>query len=253
MKRTISLALVLFLSCTVLTAWAQKADVKPASAKPTPTPNKKVVVKADSTYLRSKPDSKSKTVLSEPLTKFTPVEILGVEGKWTKVKTVAGKIGYIVSDTLAKSRFVSTSITQNRHVNLRTGPGMDNPIKVELVTNYPLIVLEKQGKRVKVADWEGDYGWAYETYISLKPFVIATPPGSLDWINLRDGPGLGKDGKPIFPKRFMAQKGTTFEVLAEKDGWLKVKHEDEDIGWTSAKIVWGWIDPVVVKLKKEKK
>ena len=49
----------------------------------------------------------------------------------------------------------------------------------------------------------------------------------------------------------MAQRGTTFQVLAEKDGWLKVKYEDGDIGWTSAKIVWGWLDPGVVKLKKE--
>ena len=127
-------------------------------------------------------------------------------------------------------------------MNLRASASTKSPVTIELLDKYPLMVLEKSGERVKVVDHEGDSGWAHHSYLSANRYVIATPPATANgWINLREGPGETADGK-YHPKRFMAQEGTVLRVLEEKDGWIKVQHEDGDVGWCSANIVWGWHD-----------
>ncbi len=84
---------------------------------------------------------------------------------------------------------------------------------------------------MQVKDYEGDTGWAHETYLSTKSCVVAKEKT----INLREGPGTQ------YPKRFVADKGAVFQVMEEKGGWLHLKYADGDEGWCSAKIVWGWL------------
>jgi SH3-like domain-containing protein len=235
MKRLLLLLLLPF-ALMIPTSLIRAAD---APAKPSEKP-KIVVVKEPKVSLRAEASSSAKTLKS--LTVFTPVQIIKVGKKWTQVKDASGKTGYVESKGLADSRFVATKITGGRAVNLRSGSSASSPISIELKTDYPLRVLEKKDRRVKVEDWEGDTGWAHESYLTTKRFVMANPPGSIDWINVREGPGMDAKGKPLFGKRFMVERGASLQVIEEKDGWLHIRYSDGDEGWCSAKIVWGWLD-----------
>ena len=211
----------------------------PKAAPPASPKSRIVLVKADEATMRAEASSKGKTV--DTLTQFTPVQTLDTEDKYTKVQA-GDKTGYILTASLTDSPFVSTTLSGDERIKVRATAAAD---ALELMTlgssHYPLRVLDKDGKRVKVVDYEGDGGWVHESYLSFTRYVIAKPPaGQGDWINLRDKPGLDKSGKALGAKRFMAEKGNTFQVLEEQGGWLRVKHTDNDEGWCSANLVWGW-------------
>jgi SH3-like domain-containing protein len=199
-----------------------------------------VLVKADEATVRAEASPKGKSL--DTFTQLTPVQVMGVEDKYTKVQ-VGDKTGYILTASLSNSSFASTKVSGDERVKVRATAAAD---ALELMTlgssHYPLRVLDRDGKRVKVVDCDGDGGWVYESYLSLDRYVIATPPaGQGDWINLRDKPGLDSSGKALGTKRFSAQKGTIFQVLEEQGGWLHVKYiADGDEGWCSANLVWGW-------------
>ena len=234
MRKSFCVSLLLPLFFFVLCGGAEGA-----ASKSDDSANKKVMVKAAEASLRSEASSKAKRL--DVLTRFTPVEVLDKSGSYVQVKTTGGKTGYVAASTLADSRFVSTTIKKGR-VNLRASSSTKSPVAIELLDKYPLMVLDRKGLRVKVVDYEGDSGWAHHSYLSPKRYVLAKPPSSASgYINLREGPGKTADGK-YHRLRFQAEDGTVLQVLEEKDGWLKVQHEDGDVGWCSANIVWGWHD-----------
>jgi SH3-like domain-containing protein len=202
-----------------------KANSAAKTAAKADSAMKMVVVSAPKTTLRAKPDRAAKAVAL--LTQFTPVEAIGSDGSWKKVRTLGGATGYVAGADLARGPFVSTQSP----VKVRSGPAGDDVALFSLQSGYPLRVLDKKGNRVQVKDYEGDSGWAHEKYLSIKNYVIAKEKT----INLREGPGAQ------YPKRFVADKGAAFEVIEEKNGWLRLKYSDGDEGWCSAKIVWGWL------------
>lgn len=238
MNKSIPILLLIALTLPAMAAGAENAST-----------NKKVIVKASEAPLQSSAGSKGKRL--DLLTEFTPVEILGEEGSYAKVKTNEGKTGYVLASALATSRFVSTTIKEGQ-VNVRSTADSDSQTVMMLASNYPLMVLEKKESRVKVVDFEGDGGWVHHTFLSPNRYVVATPPPSAsEYVNLREEPGKTPDGK-YYRLRFMVEKGTVLEVLGEKDGWIKVKDHEGDEGWCSANIVWGWIDEGVPEKAKSK-
>jgi SH3-like domain-containing protein len=187
------------------------------------------------------------------LEQFTPVEVISADTDWTQVKTASDKTGYVLNKNLSDSCFVSTKISGGKKVNLRMGTEDNSPVCVELLTDYPLWVIESNKKgRIHVVDYEGDGGWAHKSFLSFDRYVVATPPEDVAWIAVREGAGTDKSGKPLFPRRFQAERGTAFKVIEEKAGWLHVQHADGDAGGCSAKVVWGWIPPVNPGKKIEK-
>ncbi len=241
MKRVLLVPLFLLLGLLVSFAAEEAKPTAPAAG-----PNKKVLVKSEADAgLYSKADTKSARL--DMLEQFTPVEVLGVENEWTQVKTGEEKTGYVQSKNLSDSCFVSTKIAGGKKVNLRMGPESASPVSVELLSDYPLWVLEvkkvDKDVRIHVVDYEGDGGWAHKSFLSFDRYVVATPTEEVAWIPVREGAGTDKNGNPLFPRRFQAERGTAFKVLADKDGWLHVKHADGDEGWCSAKVVWGWNQP----------
>ena len=185
-----------------------------------------VIVKAVKISLRAKPEKTAKVLAS--LTQFTPVHVIGAAGAWMNVKTDDGTKGYVLAGTLARAAFVST---QGGSSKIRSGPTTKDTALFSLKDRYPLRVLEKAGRWVRVRDYEGDGGWVSERSLCLKNCVVAKEKV----INLREGPGAQ------FPKRFVADKGFLFEVIEEKNGWLHLRCADGDEGWCSAKVVWGWL------------
>jgi SH3-like domain-containing protein len=191
-----------------------------------------VYVKVDETRLRQKASASSTPVAT--LTKFTPLNIEKEEAGFAYVSTKKGAKGYVEKSTLSKNPFVSVGGT---FANLRSGPGTNDPILWKVKKGWPLRIVDKDGDRVHVSDYENSAGWVHESLLSQTNYVVV----KLNWINLREGPGVDQNGQPKFPKRFTAEKGVIFQVVAEKDGWIQVKHGDGDEGWCSAKIVWGWL------------
>jgi SH3-like domain-containing protein len=208
-----------------------KSDRKTSDTKTTEG-KKIVIVQVSEVRLYAEADEKSKRSLS--LGRFTPVEVLGASGSWTKVKTKEGATGYVPASSLARSAFVSAS---GKITNVREGPGRDDRLVFTLKDHFPLRVVDRKDSRVKIVDYEGDSGWVHENYLSTKNYVIVTGVKGRDTINIREGPGANR------AFRFEAPKGYYFEVLEEKDGWLHVKCPDGDEGWCSAKLVWGYLEP----------
>jgi len=208
-----------------------KTTVSTKSAKPAPpaagcpVPGTRVLVNVAKASLRKNPAMGS-TALRQ-LTILTPLEVVGAEGSYVKVKTSDGVTGHVHISYLSKNDYVSTS---NSAVKVRSGPNPNDTALFSLKEHYPLRVLEKRGDRVRVEDYEGDGGWVHENMLSFTNYVIAKEKS----INLREGPGVQH------AKRFIADRGALFRVMDEKDGWLRVKHADGDEGWCSAKIVWGY-------------
>jgi len=101
----------------------------------------------------------------------------------------------------------------------------------ELGKGYPLKVLQTKGSWIKVVDYEKDSGWIYKKLVNQKPHLIVKKK----IINIRSGPG---QNYKIIRK---AQGGVVFQTLKRKEGWVKVKHEEENvIGWVKRSLLWGW-------------
>lgn len=120
-------------------------------------------------------------------------------------------------------------------VNLRSGPGKKYNVKWEYGDGFPLQVLKKKGKWVKVKDFEGDSGWIYRKLLLSKPQMIVKANRNTDQkINIRKEPGTGKKivGKAYY--------GVVFSTIEQKSGWVKVKHESGLEGWIKRSLLWGY-------------
>lgn len=112
-------------------------------------------------------------------------------------------------------------------VNLRSGPTTKHDVLFQLPAGYPLKVLEREKKWLKVSDYEDDKGWIYAGLVSSTPYVIV----KVDEGNVRSGPGtnfdkIGKVVRDVIMKR------------VDTDGdWIKVSHP-ELTGWIYSNLVW---------------
>lgn len=191
-----------------------------------------VLVKANSLTLRDKPETRAKRI--ETLVTFDIVEIKNRQGDWAQVQSKkSGKVGWVLSSYLTSNAFVSVD---NETLNVRRGPGTNYSVVMRVARNYPFRVIDKSEDWLLVADFDGDRGWVSRKLCAFTPFVITR----LDKCNIRQGPGT--ENKIAFT----AERGVLFKVLEEKDGWLKIKHNDGDVGWISAKIVFGWLETDVI-------
>ena len=134
----------------------------------------------------------------------------------------------LVSVTLVNAKMVSIA---NDLVNMRSGPGKKYSVVWELGKGYPLKVLKTKGNWLKVVDYENDTGWIYKDLVDRTPHLIVKKK----IINIRSGPGTK------FKVIRKAQNGVVFRTLERKEGWVKVKHEEENVvGWVMRSLLWGW-------------
>lgn len=196
------------------------------------------LVKADKLSLREKPDTGSNRI--EYLITFQPVKVLETKDKkWVKIQTLKSdpaqsKTGWVLEAYLSKAGFVST---KGDVLNVRRGPGLNyEKLMVYHSKNIPLAVLDVASNGwVKIMDKDLDRGWVHPNLLKFEPNYVITQGNFKQW-NIREG--IGTDN----PITFVAEEGVIFQVLEEKEGWLKVKHADGDTGWMSSKIVFGWRD-----------
>ena len=131
---------------------------------------------------------------------------------------------FLTSTTLA----ISTKI---EGAKLRSGPGKEYKIKMDMPKYYPLRVLGRIGKWYKVVDWQGVRGWIHKSTTSKQRTAIVRKIK----VNFRSGPGrryrrLGK-----------LYKGYTLKVLKKYGYWYKIKVIDppeNKVGWIARWLVW---------------
>lgn len=130
----------------------------------------------------------------------------------------------LLAATTWAAEFVSVT---KADVNLRSGPSTDNKVLFKLPAGYPLKVMSKKGKWMKVSDFEGDKGWIYESLVSKSPYVIVTVKEA----NVRKGPGTNYEKVGSVAREVILRK------LERKGEWVKVSHPKIN-GWLHSKLLW---------------
>ncbi|MBI5558609.1 MAG: SH3 domain-containing protein [Deltaproteobacteria bacterium] len=116
-------------------------------------------------------------------------------------------------------------------VNMRSGPGENYEVVWELGKGYPLKVIDKQDDWLKVTDYQDDTGWVQKDLVDRKAYFVV----KAKIVNIRSGPG------EKYKLVRQAQNGVVLRTLETKSGWVKVKHEEEDVtGWVVRSALWGW-------------
>ncbi|MBW1635720.1 MAG: SH3 domain-containing protein [Deltaproteobacteria bacterium] len=114
-------------------------------------------------------------------------------------------------------------------VNVRTGPGTDKPVSMELFAGYPLKVIKKQGDWYKVSDFENDTGWIYKSLITKGDTVIINAKKS---VNMRSGPSTKSS---IVAD---VERGVVLTKISRKGKWTQVRHSSGTVGWVYNPLIW---------------
>ena len=112
-------------------------------------------------------------------------------------------------------------------VNLRSGPTTSDDILFQLPAGYPLKVLARKGKWMKVSDFENDKGWIFNTLVSTTPYVIVKVKEG----NVRKGPGTN------YPKVGSVAREVILKKIERKGEWIKVSHP-KITGWLHSTLIW---------------
>ncbi len=112
-------------------------------------------------------------------------------------------------------------------VNLRSGPDTKYETLYQLPSGYPLKVLSRQGKWIKVSDFENDKGWIYGALVSKTPYVIVKVKEG----NVRSGPGRN------YKKIGSVAREVILKKVASKGDWIKISHP-RITGWIHKSLVW---------------
>ena len=116
-------------------------------------------------------------------------------------------------------------------VNMRSGAGTQHEALWVLSRGYPLQVLAKKGKWLKVRDFENDRGWVYQPLTSTRaPHHVV----KVKVVNIRS--------KPTVKSRVLAKAahGEILKTLGHQGDWVKVQQVGGPIGWVTQRLVWGW-------------
>ncbi len=115
------------------------------------------------------------------------------------------------------------------NVNVRSGPGTEFPVTMELFKGYPLKVVEKKGDWFKINDFENDSGWIFSSLVSSKSTVIVNGKKS---INMRSQPNTTASIVAV------VDRGVVLTKLSTQEKWVKVKHSQGITGWIYGPLLW---------------
>ena len=131
---------------------------------------------------------------------------------------------------LVPSVGVSQTVSVKKdNVNVRSGPGTNFPVSMELFKGYPLKVIEKKGDWLKITDFENDSGWIYSPLVVAGTTVIVNGKKS---INMRS--------KPNTTASIVAtvDRGVVLTKLSTQGKWVKVRHIQGTTGWIFSPLLW---------------
>ncbi|RWX45467.1 SH3-like domain-containing protein, partial [Candidatus Electrothrix aarhusensis] len=123
---------------------------------------------------------------------------------------------------------------KNDNVNMRSGPRLDTNVMWKLGIGFPLKVLKKSGKWLKVKDFEGAVGWVHKDVVTRSGHMIVNAQKkNKGKINIRN--------KPSTKSKVVAQAyyGVVFKTLDQQKGWVKVQN-GKVTGWIKRSLLWGF-------------
>ena len=130
-----------------------------------------------------------------------------------------------VYSQIARAELLIVSVAKAR---VRYGPGSDFGTIWKLTAGYPLKRIGKKGDWIHVRDLENDKGWIHKTLVKKANVVVV----ARKIVNVRKGPGTN------FAILMKCERGVVLKKLKMEKGWLKVKHEDGEIGYIHPNLVW---------------
>ena len=148
-----------------------------------------------------------------------------MKNKLKKIIAISSVALFYATSTFAANYL---SVTTD-NANVRTGPGTNYPVAMELFQGYPLKVLKKQGEWYKVSDYEKDTGWIHDSIVKDKDTVIVDAKKSL---NMRSGPSKNN---PVVAD---VERGVVLNKISTEGNWTKVRHSSGTIGWIYSPLLW---------------
>ena len=115
------------------------------------------------------------------------------------------------------------------NVNVRSGPGTNYQVSMELFAGYPLKVASTQGDWLKVVDFENDSGWIHNSLVNPGNSVIVNGNKS---VNMRSEPNTKSSVIAT------VDRGVVMTKLESQGKWLKLKHSSGLIGWIYKPLLW---------------
>ncbi|MUV39531.1 N-acetylmuramoyl-L-alanine amidase [Lentibacillus sp. JNUCC-1] len=156
---------------------------------------------------------------------------------WLSVTTIIG-IMLICSIHL----FADTAVVEYDHLNVRSGPGTDYE-KIGQVNTTDTFPIEKEDGEWVQIQYNGQSGWVSSEYITVKQDTAEHEPDSNsnqpekskseneplktltiqnEKVHLRKGPSIEYDITAF------ADKGETFDVVSETEGWLEIVSDEKN-------------------------
>ena len=131
-----------------------------------------------------------------------------------------------IASSAHAAKFVSV---KGDNCNVRTGPGTNYQVAMELFSGYPLKVIASQGDWLKIVDFENDSGWIHGSLVEDGTTVIVNGKKSL---NMR--------AEPTTKGAILANvdRGVVLTKLENKGKWMKVKHSSGLVGWIYKPLLW---------------
>jgi SH3-like domain-containing protein len=143
-------------------------------------------------------------------------------------------IFFLLTFNISSAMAEMLSITGN-DINMRSGPGKKYKVIWKLGDGFPLKVMKRSGKWVRVQDFEGTIGWVHKGVVNRTPhMIVKVHKKTKKRINVRSGPATNKR---IVAKAYY---GVVFRTLAQKNGWVKVRHGRRVTGWVKCSLLWGF-------------
>ena len=133
---------------------------------------------------------------------------------------------FTISGQASAADYVSV---KGDNVNVRSGPGTNYQVTLELFAGYPLKVTTRQGDWLKVVDFENDSGWIHSSLVQSGNTVIVNGNKS---VNMR--------AEPSTKSTVIAtvDRGVVLTKLESQGKWLKLKHSSGLIGWIYKPLLW---------------
>ena len=133
---------------------------------------------------------------------------------------------FFAFQTVHAAKYVSI---KGDNINVRTGPGTNYQVSMELFKGYPLKVVANQGEWLKVTDFENDGGWVHNSLVENGNTVIVNGTKT---VNMRSEPST--NGTIVAN----VDRGVVMTKLESRGKWLKLKHSSGIIGWIYKPLLW---------------
>lgn len=122
-------------------------------------------VQGEKVSLRTDPDPKAK-VIWEYGSGF-PLEVLKRQGEWVMVKDFENDSGWIHKSKLQKGKavIVKANPRGEKAINIRSGPGIENPIVANAYYGVVFSAQERKDSWIQVSHESGNNGWTKPEFL----------------------------------------------------------------------------------------